>query len=77
VTGLIDRIERLGLVERTSDPLDRRVRLLSLTPAGRKVREQIERELGRRPSLFAGLEPADFEHLQRILRTVAPAVDAG
>jgi len=73
VTGLIDRIERLGLVERTSDPHDRRIRLLSLTPAGRRVREQIEQELAGRPSPFAALDAEQFAQLRSILRTVAPA----
>lgn len=45
VTGLIDRIERLGLVERVPDPADRRVRLLSLTDSGRRVREDMQRDL--------------------------------
>ena len=45
VTGLIDRVERRGLVERVADPGDRRVKLLSLTAAGRRVRDEIHREL--------------------------------
>lgn len=45
VTGLIDRIERRGLVERMADPADRRVRLLALTSGGRRVREGLVAEL--------------------------------
>jgi DNA-binding MarR family transcriptional regulator len=45
VTGLVDRIARLGLVERLADPEDRRVRLLSLTPEGRRIRQSIDQEL--------------------------------
>ena len=45
VTGLIDRIERRGLVERAPDPDDRRVRLLALTERGRAVRDGLEAEL--------------------------------
>ena len=45
VTGLIDRIERRGLVERTTHPADRRVRLLALTDRGRRVRGAVEAEL--------------------------------
>jgi DNA-binding MarR family transcriptional regulator len=45
VTGLIDRIEARGLVERTPDPADRRVRLLALTERGRAVRAGLEAEL--------------------------------
>jgi DNA-binding MarR family transcriptional regulator len=45
VTGLIDRIERRGLVERATDPADRRIRLLALTAGGRKVRDGLLAEL--------------------------------
>jgi len=45
VTGLVDRAERLGLVERVPDPLDRRVRMLSLTPKGRKIRSRVNKDL--------------------------------
>ena len=45
VTGLVDRIARLGLVQRLPDESDRRVRLLSLTPKGEEVRDAIEHEL--------------------------------
>ena len=36
VTGLVDRAERLGLVQRVLDPHDRRIRMLTLTPKGRR-----------------------------------------
>ena len=45
VTGLIDRIEARGLVERAVDPADRRVRLLALTDRGRRVRAAVDAEL--------------------------------
>ncbi|GAC1314549.1 MAG: MarR family transcriptional regulator [Acidimicrobiales bacterium] len=37
VTGLVDRLEQRGLVERRAAPADRRVRTLVVTPAGAKV----------------------------------------
>ena len=37
LTGLVDRLEARGLMERQTDPHDRRVRRLALTDAGRKV----------------------------------------
>jgi len=36
-TGIIDRLTALGLVVRQEDPTDRRVKLLQLTPKGRRV----------------------------------------
>lgn len=34
MTGLLDRMERDGLVKRTPDPADRRAQRITLTPAG-------------------------------------------
>ncbi len=45
VTGLIDRLEAHGLVERTPGSCDRRVKMLSLTAQGRALRRKIESEL--------------------------------
>lgn len=45
LTGLIDRLARAGLVERRPDPSDRRVNRLHLTPAGRELRDPLDREM--------------------------------
>lgn len=37
ITTAVDRMEQKGLVERRSDPEDRRARVVHLTPAGRKL----------------------------------------
>jgi DNA-binding MarR family transcriptional regulator len=72
VTGVIDRIERLGLVQRTPDPSDRRVRLLSLTAEGRRVRRKIDAELDDVPAL-AGLGAHERSELARLLAIIRPA----
>jgi MarR family transcriptional regulator, 2-MHQ and catechol-resistance regulon repressor len=41
VTGLVDCLEERGLVERTSVPADRRVRLVRLTKTGHKLLETV------------------------------------
>jgi DNA-binding MarR family transcriptional regulator len=47
VTGMIDRLESRGLVERTPGEADRRVKMLSLTTEGRALRRKLEGELVR------------------------------
>ena len=37
ITGLVDSLVRLGLVERTSDPHDRRVHMVKILPKGEKL----------------------------------------
>ena len=37
ITTAVDRLERKGMVERRSDPGDRRARIVHLTPVGRKL----------------------------------------
>jgi MarR family 2-MHQ and catechol resistance regulon transcriptional repressor len=41
VTGLVDCLEERGLVERTSDPADRRVRVAKITPKGAALIEEL------------------------------------
>src|SRR3954449_11906652 len=41
VTGIADRLEARGLVRRQSSEGDRRVKALTITPTGSKLREQV------------------------------------
>ncbi|MFG1678164.1 MarR family winged helix-turn-helix transcriptional regulator [Micromonospora sp. NPDC049282] len=41
VTGLADKLEQAGLVERRTDPTDRRQKTLVVTARGRQVRERV------------------------------------
>src|SRR5882724_11893780 len=41
VTGLVDRLESRGLVQRQASASDRRVKQLHLTPAGARLRSQL------------------------------------
>ncbi len=41
-TGLVDRVEERGFVERIRVPADRRVVLVRITPAGRQMLEDVE-----------------------------------
>jgi DNA-binding MarR family transcriptional regulator len=71
VTWITDRLEERGLVERQAAPHDRRVKLLVLTPEGRRVRGQIEARLSVPPPLIDALSREDQRELRDILRRAA------
>ena len=66
ITGLVDRLEARGLVERRPDPRDRRVKGLALTPIGQKVRARLGQQLYQAPPCVAHLP----EHEQRTLHEI-------
>src|ERR1700678_1683296 len=41
VTGLVDRLEQRGLIERRGDPGDRRIKLIALTKEGETMRSRL------------------------------------
>jgi DNA-binding MarR family transcriptional regulator len=70
-TRLVDRLVKMGLVERMPNPADRRGVLVRATPAGRKVFEGLAprvREFYR--NQWAALTNDEIETLIRILGTV-------
>jgi MarR family transcriptional regulator for hemolysin len=64
LTRLIDRLCEGGLIERRSDPDDRRAKRLYLTPAARPVLDGLSR-IGKdlMATVLAGLDPAAVEQL--------------
>ncbi|HVA02504.1 MAG TPA: MarR family transcriptional regulator [Acidimicrobiales bacterium] len=76
VTGLVDRVERLGLVDRVPNPDDRRIRMLTLTPKGRRLRDKINAEVGRELAGALGLEPEDHGRVLRLISSLTPTAAA-
>jgi MarR family transcriptional regulator, organic hydroperoxide resistance regulator len=68
VTGIVDRLESRGLVERTPGTDDRRVKTLVLTPEGAEVRGKVIDLLSEPPAALASLSPSDQRALRDILR---------
>lgn len=72
ITGLVDHLERDGLVERVPDPNDRRSILGRLTPAGRSKVEMIGTYLAAQTELVADFKPEELVQLRDLcLRLVA------
>ena len=68
VTGIVDRLEQRGLIERRPSERDRRVKVLVVTAQGAKVRRALMIRLGEPPQSVASLSPADRRRLAGLLR---------
>jgi len=68
VTGIADRLEAMGLIERRAAEHDRRVKTLVITELGKQVRDQVERRMSVPPPPLAGLSEADAIALRDILQ---------
>src|ERR1700733_4424193 len=74
VTGLVDRLEQRGLIERLSNPKDRRVKLIALTKAGETFRGRLLERLFEPLPFVAVLSPQDKTTLRDILLRATQAM---
>lgn len=74
MTGIVDRLMKMGLVMRKRSTQDRRQVLVELTPAGRDLLNQVRgsREKRLRETLMR-LSPEDAKELLRLLKTYLEA----
>lgn len=68
VTGIVDRLEGRGLVERRPAAHDRRVKHLHLTAEGTAVRAQVGKRMAQPPEGVARLEREEQRQLVALLR---------
>jgi MarR family transcriptional regulator, organic hydroperoxide resistance regulator len=75
VTWITDRLEERGLVERRAAEHDRRVKLLVLTPKGRRLRKELEARLSEPPAAFEALSAEDQRALREVLGRAAAQLE--
>jgi MarR family transcriptional regulator, organic hydroperoxide resistance regulator len=68
VTGIVDRLEARGLIERRPDEHDRRVKLLVLTAEGERLRAAVTRQFAQPPAEIAALSMEHKRALRDALR---------
>jgi DNA-binding MarR family transcriptional regulator len=68
LTGISDRLEARGLLERRPSPGDRRVKVLTLTEQGRALHHQLWRRLMQQSPASHGLDEDEQRTLQTLLR---------
>jgi DNA-binding MarR family transcriptional regulator len=68
VTGVVDRLERAGLVSRDGSPTDLRVKQVALTPRGRQLVERVLRvHAAQIEAVMGGLTAEEQAELHRLL----------
>jgi DNA-binding MarR family transcriptional regulator len=70
VTGIIDRLEARGLVERRPDPSDRRIKLAAPTEEGRATAHRLRHSLNFAREPLAALSADERTVLRDLLRRV-------
>ncbi|SCF95859.1 MarR family winged helix-turn-helix transcriptional regulator [Streptomyces sp. Ncost-T10-10d] len=68
ITGIVDRLETRGLVERRPDPADRRVKLAAPTEKGSRTAQQLRDSLTFAREPLAELSDGDRAMLRDLLR---------
>jgi DNA-binding MarR family transcriptional regulator len=76
VTGIVDRLEARGLIERRPSAEDRRVKMLRVTPEGARVRELLVERMSEPPPAIAQLSAGDQRALRDLLRKAVAAAEA-
>ena len=71
IIGVLDELQQRGLIKRQPDAADRRVHLLSLTPAGDRLRQSVEAAIrASEREVLATLPAGDREAFLRSLKSL-------
>ncbi len=73
VTGIADRLEQRGLVSRSAQAGDRRVKLLLLTSDGRRLRAALQARMLETSPVMVGLDAGERAVLRDLLAKAAEA----
>ncbi len=75
VSRQVAKLEEVGLIERTADTKDRRIRKSAITPKGKVMTDAVDaarERIGRR--IFKSWDPHDLDELVRLMRKFADAI---
>lgn len=76
ITGMADRLEARGFIERRPHPDDRRVKQLALTPDGLVMMEELLQRLRQDPPMFGNLTTEEQVQLAALLRAMLEREEA-
>ncbi len=76
VTGLVDSLERRGLVRRSAHPRDRRSLIVGITPEGLSVLAEVRQTVHQQEKVWMSeLSDVDLRRLVRLLQRVQQGLD--
>lgn len=75
VTGIVDRLQAAGLVERKESEKDRRIKMIALTDKGRDLRKNLMLALAEEEKLITALTEKEKSELVRILTKFLQSFD--
>ncbi|WP_405167360.1 MarR family transcriptional regulator [Nocardia sp. NBC_01499] len=74
IIGVLDELQQGGLIDRAPDPADRRVNLVSITAAGRSLRDRVQADIQEQENrLLSQLPAADRRAFLRSLQALSTA----
>ena len=77
LTGVIDRLERKGLVQRLADPDDGRCQIVRLTASGQQLFESVfPRHLAHLERAFGQLRPQQLQQAESALQALRQALES-
>ena len=77
ITAAVDRLEKIGLVERRGHPQDRRARIVHLTPEGRRlIKKAFANHAAEMERLASVLKTGERAALIRLLKKIGQAAAA-
>jgi DNA-binding MarR family transcriptional regulator len=71
ITGIVDRLQARGLVERRADPTDRRIKLIATTDAGKSIAAELRGHLRFASDPLVALSEAQRRTLRDLLHLMA------
>lgn len=73
ITGIVDGLEQKGLVSRRPHPTDRRIKIIHLEAAGKKLQAKILERLGATSGpLFANLTSTELQQFAHLIQKLNP-----